>query len=51
VALTDKPDGKIDATYDRMIVALRNRKWEGEPRNGFAFRGFDFTAVVFARWG
>ena len=46
-----KPDGKIDATYDRMIVGTSQPKWEGGTTQRFAFRGFDFTAVVFARWG
>ena len=46
-----KPDGKIDANYDRMIVGTAEPKWEGGTTQRFAFKGFDFTAVVFARWG
>ena len=46
-----KPDGKIDATYDRIIVGTSQPEWEGGTTQRFAFRGFDFTVVVFARWG
>ena len=46
-----KPDGKIDQTYDRIIVGSAQPKWEGGTTQRLAFRGFDFTAVVFARWG
>jgi TonB-linked SusC/RagA family outer membrane protein len=46
-----KPDGKIDATYDRMIVGTAQPKWEGGTTQRFAFKGFDLTVVAFARWG
>jgi hypothetical protein len=46
-----KPDGKIDATYDRIIVGTSEPKWEGGMTQRVSFRGFDFTLVVFARWG
>ena len=46
-----KPDGRIDATYDRVIVGTSQPEWEGGTTQRFAFRGFDFTVVVFARWG
>ena len=46
-----KPDGKIDATYDRIIVGTAEPKWEGGTTQRFAFKGFDFTVVAFARWG
>jgi hypothetical protein len=46
-----KPDGKIDATYDRIIVGTSQPKWEGGTTQRFSFRGFDLTVVAFARWG
>ena len=46
-----KPDSKIDATYDRMIVGTSQPKWEGGTTQRFGFRGFDLTVVAFARWG
>ena len=46
-----KPDNRIDATYDRMILGSSQPKWEGGMTNRFAYRGFDLTIVAFARWG
>ncbi len=46
-----KPDGKIDATYDRIIVGTSEPDWEGGTTQRFSFRGFDLTVVAFARWG
>ena len=46
-----KPDGKIDATYDRIIVGTAEPKWEGGTTQRFSFKGLDFTVVAFARWG
>ncbi|THU34053.1 TonB-dependent receptor [Niastella caeni] len=46
-----KPDNKIDATYDRIIVGTSQPKWEGGTTQRFGFRGFDLTVVAFARWG
>ncbi len=48
---TGKPDGKIDATYDRIIVGTPEPKWEGGTTQRFGFKGFDLTVVAFARWG
>lgn len=45
------PDGKIDATYDRIIVGTSQPKWEGGMTNRFGYKGFDFTVVAFARIG
>ena len=45
------PDGKIDATYDKVIVGTSQPKWEGGMTNRFGFKGFDFTIVAFARIG
>jgi TonB-dependent starch-binding outer membrane protein SusC len=46
-----KPDGKISATYDRMIVGTVEPKWEGGTTQRFSFKGFDLIVVAFARWG
>lgn len=46
-----KPDGKLDATNDRIIVGTSQPKWEGGTTQRFGFRGFDLTVVAFARWG
>lgn len=46
-----KPDGKIDATYDRMIIGTSQPKWQGGMTNRFGFKGFDLTVVAFARMG
>ena len=46
-----KPDSKIDATNDRIIVGTSQPKWEGGTTQRFGFRGFDLTVVAFARWG
>jgi TonB-linked SusC/RagA family outer membrane protein len=46
-----KPDSKIDATNDRMIVGTSQPTWEGGTTQRFGFRGFDLTVVAFARWG
>jgi TonB-linked SusC/RagA family outer membrane protein len=46
-----KPDGKIDATYDRIIVGTAEPKWEAGTTQRFSFKGFDLTVVAFARWG
>ncbi|AHF15538.1 SusC/RagA family TonB-linked outer membrane protein [Niabella soli] len=45
------PDGKIDATYDRIIVGTSQPKWQGGTTQRIAFKGFDFTVVAFARMG
>lgn len=46
-----KPDGKIDATYDRMIVGTTQPKWEGGMTNRFSYSGFELTVFAFARVG
>jgi TonB-linked SusC/RagA family outer membrane protein len=46
-----KPDNKLDATYDRMILGSSQPKWEGGMTNRFSYRGIDLTVVAFARWG
>ena len=46
-----KPDGKIDDTYDRIIIGSNQPTWEGGMTNRFGFKGFDLTVVAFARIG
>jgi hypothetical protein len=46
-----KPDGKISATYDKIILGGSEPKWEGGMTNRFGFKGFDLTVVAFARMG
>ena len=46
-----KPDNRLDATYDRMILGSSQPDWEGGMTNRFAYSGFDLTVVIFARWG
>lgn len=43
-------DGKINAD-DRIILGSNQPKWEGGMTNTIAFKGFDFTTVLFARMG
>lgn len=49
VADTDD-NGKINSD-DKIILGSPQPKWEGGMTNTIAFRGFDFTAVMFARIG
>lgn len=46
-----KPDNRLDATYDRIILGSSQPKWEGGMTNRFGYKGFDLTVVAFARWG
>lgn len=43
-------DGKLNAN-DRIILGSNQPKWEGGMTNTFGYKGFDFTAVFFARVG
>ena len=43
-------DGKINAD-DRVILGSNQPKWEGGMTNKVAYKGFDLTAVIFARMG
>ncbi len=43
-------DGKINAD-DRVVLGSNQPDWEGGMTNRFSYRGFDFTAVLFARMG
>lgn len=44
------PDGKIDAN-DKSVIANQQATWQGGMTNRFAFKGFDFTFVMYARFG
>ena len=46
-----KPDGKIDATYDKIILGSTEPKWEGGTTQRVSYMGFDVTVVAFARFG
>ena len=46
-----KPDNRLDATYDRIILGSSQPDWEGGMTNRFGYKGFDLTVVAFARWG
>jgi len=45
-----KPDGKIDAN-DRQIIGNFQPKWEAGFTTRFSYKGFDLSAVIFARMG
>jgi TonB-linked SusC/RagA family outer membrane protein len=44
-------DGKIDPNNDRTIVGSGQAKWQGGMTNRFAYKGFDFSFVIYARMG
>lgn len=46
-----KPDGRIDATYDRVILGSMRPKWSANLTNDFKFKNFDLGFQIFARWG
>ena len=46
-----KPDGRIDATYDRVILGSLRPKWSGNFNTDFKYKNFDLSLQVFARWG
>jgi TonB-linked SusC/RagA family outer membrane protein len=48
--LTKAPDGKINAD-DRTILGSSVPKWSGGITNRFAYKGIDFSFLVFARQG
>lgn len=45
-----KPDGKIDAN-DQYVIGNGDAKLQGGMTNRFAFKGFDFSFVLYARFG
>lgn len=46
-----KPDGKIDADYDRTIIGNMDASLQGGITNRFSFKGFDLSVVAHARFG
>ncbi len=45
------PDGKIDATYDRMIIGSQIPKFTAGMTNRFSFKGVDLSFFLYARVG
>jgi TonB-linked SusC/RagA family outer membrane protein len=48
--LTGKPDGKINAD-DRVYLGSEIPDWSGGLTSRFAYKGFDFSFILFARIG
>jgi len=48
--LTNQPDGKLNAD-DRTVLGSTVPNWNGGITNRFAYKGFDFSFLVFARMG
>jgi len=46
-----KPDGSINSNYDRYVIGNQDAKLQGGMTNRFSFKGFDFSAVMYARFG
>ncbi|BAV08894.1 TonB-dependent receptor [Filimonas lacunae] len=46
-----KPDGVVEANYDRSVIGSSQAKWQGGITNRFTYKGFDFSFVVYARFG
>jgi len=44
-------DGKIDANNDRTVIGSGQAKWQGGITNRFTYKGFDLSAVIYARMG
>jgi TonB-dependent starch-binding outer membrane protein SusC len=44
-------DGKIDANNDRKIIGSSQAKIQGGLTNRFAYKGFDLSFVIYARFG
>jgi TonB-dependent starch-binding outer membrane protein SusC len=45
------PDGKLDEEYDRTVIGDQQADWQGGITNRFAYKGFDFSFVTYARFG
>lgn len=45
------PDGVIDATYDRYVIGDGDADLQGGMTHRFAFKGFDLSTVLYARFG
>jgi len=48
--LTNQPDGNLNAD-DRTVLGSTVPRWSGGISNRFAYKGFDFSFLVFARQG
>jgi TonB-linked SusC/RagA family outer membrane protein len=46
-----KPDGVINSTYDRYVIGNQDAKLQGGLTNRFSYKGFDFSTVIYARFG
>ncbi|MDR6341416.1 TonB-linked SusC/RagA family outer membrane protein [Filimonas zeae] len=46
-----KPDGKLDVNTDRSVIGSSQATWQGGMTNRFAFKGFDMSFVLYARFG
>lgn len=44
-------DYKIDQNNDRQILGTSYPKWNGSITNTFSYKGWEFSALVYARWG
>jgi len=46
-----KPDGKIDALYDRYVIGNMDARLQGGMTNRFSYKGIDLSIVMYARFG
>ena len=46
-----KPDGIINADYDRYVIGDGDADLQGGLTNRFSYKGFDLSAVLYARFG
>lgn len=46
-----KPDNLISSTYDRFVIGDMDADFQGGITNRFSYKGFDLSAVIFARLG
>ncbi len=46
-----KPDGIINSTYDRYVIGDGDADLQGGMTQRFSFKGFDLSAVFYARFG
>jgi hypothetical protein len=46
-----KPDGVIDQNNDRYVIGNGDAKLQGGMTNRFAYKGFDLSVVMYARFG
>lgn len=46
-----RPDGRVDADYDRKIIGDMDARLQGGLTNRFSYKGFDLGIVMHARFG